>query len=542
MADFAQYGPGKELLPANVAKGILRRNSTNDGWEEKQPENILNDAAAAIDVNGQKIQNVGAPTPGSTDVATTNYADSVGVNSVNRGAYLLVSSTITTGLTQPLSIADATMTGLSPGGGIAGAGVIGVVAVSFASLANETGTGVGQGGLGSAASVNQPYNATDFPGQHGVEANLFNPDNTEIIASQVFSTVPIADAGQQVFGVLSYRSDLGANLKWRLWFYYHRKSDGVLVPFTPDTSLTNVILYIPNVTTLADVPVGKDLGHIASSGAASGVTPGILSDIQNVGTAAAAGSSGRFSDAQHVHAHGTIPRTYLSGGAHDLASAAGHGFMASTDFSKLAGLPSTAPPTSLTLTAGAGLTGGGDLTANRTFNVGANADGSITVNADDIQVGVLASDAQHGTRGGGSIHAAATQSVNGFMSSTDKVKLDNIAGDVFNVTTQTTTNTPFDITAYTPPDLHACTLAFRVTARKTDGTQSAHFEVVAGFRRAGSTTTQVGNTKITATIADTGFTVAVDMSVTSATINVRVTGLAATTIDWRAQGSVVLAP
>jgi hypothetical protein len=57
-------------------------------------------------------------------------------------------------------------------------------------------------------------------------------------------------------------------------------------------------------------------------------------------------------------------------------------------------------PTTRTLTAGAGLTGGGDLSADRTFDVVANADGSITVNANDIQVGVLASDAQHGVRGG----------------------------------------------------------------------------------------------------------------------------------------------
>jgi hypothetical protein len=43
----------------------------------------------------------------------------------------------------------------------------------------------------------------------------------------------------------------------------------------------------------------------------------------------------------------------------------------------------------VTLTAGAGLTGGGDLSTNRTFTVVANADGTITVNADDIQVGTL---------------------------------------------------------------------------------------------------------------------------------------------------------
>ena len=74
------------------------------------------------------------------------------------------------------------------------------------------------------------------------------------------------------------------------------------------------------------------------------------------------------------------------------------------------------------ITAGAGLTKTGN-----TINVIANADASITVNADDIQVGVLASDAQHGTRGGGTIHAAVIAGGNnGFMTGADKTKLDGL--------------------------------------------------------------------------------------------------------------------
>lgn len=76
--------------------------------------------------------------------------------------------------------------------------------------------------------------------------------------------------------------------------------------------------------------------------------------------------------------------------------------------------------------AGDGLTGGGDLSADRTLDVVANADGSIVVNANDVQVGILATDAQHGDRGGGSLHAEATTSVAGFLSATDKTKLDGI--------------------------------------------------------------------------------------------------------------------
>jgi len=86
-------------------------------------------------------------------------------------------------------------------------------------------------------------------------------------------------------------------------------------------------------------------------------------------------------------------------------------------------------PTSRNLTAGAGLTGGGDLSADRTFDVVGNADGSITVNANDVQVGVLASDAQHGVRGGGTQHALAVAAgAAGFLSGADKTKLDNTSG------------------------------------------------------------------------------------------------------------------
>jgi len=84
-------------------------------------------------------------------------------------------------------------------------------------------------------------------------------------------------------------------------------------------------------------------------------------------------------------------------------------------------------PATRTLTAGAGLTGGGDLSADRTFDAVANADGSIAVNANDVQVGVLATDAQHGLRGGGTQHAVAVPAgAAGFLSGADKAKLDGV--------------------------------------------------------------------------------------------------------------------
>ena len=58
-----------------------------------------------------------------------------------------------------------------------------------------------------------------------------------------------------------------------------------------------------------------------------------------------------------------------------------------------------------------------------------SADGSIIVNADDISVGVLQTDAQHGNLGGGALHALVTPTVDGFMSAVDKTKLDTIDAD-----------------------------------------------------------------------------------------------------------------
>lgn len=82
--------------------------------------------------------------------------------------------------------------------------------------------------------------------------------------------------------------------------------------------------------------------------------------------------------------------------------------------------------------AGAGLTGGGALSADVTLNVAAG-DSSIVVNPDSIVVGVI-SDAQHGQRGGDLLHALATTSSHGFMSLSDKFKLDGLPDPVTFVT------------------------------------------------------------------------------------------------------------
>jgi hypothetical protein len=137
------------------------------------------------------------------------------------------------------------------------------------------------------------------------------------------------------------------------------------------------------------------------------------------------------SNAQHGNRNG--------GTLHTVASGASAGFMSTVDKTKLDGLPSSAVPTARILTAGNGLTGGGDLSADRTFTVSAHSDGSITVGLAGVQVGTLATDAQHGNLGNGALHTVAVAGGNaGFMSGSDKTKLDGL---ITNAVPQTRTLT-----------------------------------------------------------------------------------------------------
>ena len=121
-----------------------------------------------------------------------------------------------------------------------------------------------------------------------------------------------------------------------------------------------------------------------------------------------------INDTQHGNRGGGALHADVSGSA--------DGFMTVALYNKLDGLPTSAVPTTRSVIAGAGLTGGGQLTGDVTLNVVANADGSIVVAADDVKVGVI-SDAQHGTRGGGTLHPLASSGVAGFMAYAESTKL-----------------------------------------------------------------------------------------------------------------------
>lgn len=82
---------------------------------------------------------------------------------------------------------------------------------------------------------------------------------------------------------------------------------------------------------------------------------------------------------------------------------------------------------------------GDGLVGTETLDVGANADGSIVVNADDIQIGVLATDAQHGVRGGGTQHAAATNAVAGFATAAQITALEAATSAIASLDSSTDT-------------------------------------------------------------------------------------------------------
>jgi hypothetical protein len=99
--------------------------------------------------------------------------------------------------------------------------------------------------------------------------------------------------------------------------------------------------------------------------------------------------------------------------------------------------------------------GDGMVLNGNDLDVVANADGSIIVNTNDVQVGILATDAQHGNLGGGALHAdVVAAGADGFMTGADKTKLDGITAgadpnDTENqesVTTQVITGTDTAIT------------------------------------------------------------------------------------------------
>lgn len=265
--------------------------------------------SAGADVTSAAL--VGAGTTTAAVAATANKLDLVPLSL----------GTITTGTTQPYSFTDATFAGYTAGGAAVGTGgTAGIVAGSFASSGAETGTGAGQGGLTSTAASNQPYNTSDFPGGR-YRAALIKTNGEPVALLDTLTTANISyplSVAAPVFLYLSYRSDLGANAKWRGFFYFTNQVTGLDTPFTPNASLSSVTVSAPYVALLQNMPTSAGYYGVAAAGAAE-VEFGATSDIQPLGTAAG-GSSGKVADAQHVHTMPSVDQLATCGGDASLNS------------------------------------------------------------------------------------------------------------------------------------------------------------------------------------------------------------------------------
>jgi hypothetical protein len=130
------------------------------------------------------------------------------------------------------------------------------------------------------------------------------------------------------------------------------------------------------------------------------------------------------------------------------------------------------------------LAGNGLVLTGNTFDVVANADGSIVSNANDIQVGILATDAQHGNRGGGGIHALAIAGgADGFLSGTDKTKINDISRTMIqwgNDSISGTTTTRFMTPGYGDATARTTEIQFKAPKAGTLRNLFVHANVTAG--------------------------------------------------------------
>jgi hypothetical protein len=230
----------------------------------------VNAATMQVDADGVGVKN-GAITPAQLESGLASIQN----DALKRGFWSSITTVHSiTASQQPASLADALFTGRSAGGAVNGNGTVGVVSASFNGSVVETGTTPGQGGLGSVAAGDQPYNGTDFPGQRGILAVLNKADGDDVLLSNVLSTAAGGDINARVYGYLSYRSDLGADAHWRLWYYYRAAANGLETPFTPDITLAGVTIHIAEVGLAKDIPPRASLGIVSPAGqAAAAVGP-----------------------------------------------------------------------------------------------------------------------------------------------------------------------------------------------------------------------------------------------------------------------------
>jgi len=143
---------------------------------------------------------------------------------------------------------------------------------------------------------------------------------------------------------------------------------------------------------------------------------------------------GSFTGSITENQHGALGRVTTGGNAlHTVATTSQAGFESTSDKTKLDGIATGATNTPLSASTPATVTVAGAGSAGSSTSA-SKADHAHPVTALD--------DTTHGARGGGTLHADATTSVAGFLSSADKTKINYFLGRTSSASAPTTTEYP----------------------------------------------------------------------------------------------------
>lgn len=108
----------------------------------------------------------------------------------------------------------------------------------------------------------------------------------------------------------------------------------------------------------------------------------------------------------------------------------------------------------------------------------------------------------------------------------------------FTATAQTTNETPSNCGTYVVPDGSTVLVEARVAGNTAGHDNGAAYLIRACFRRSGATVTRIGTDAVQAWEDNPAWDALIDISSTS--VRVRVTGIAATTINWRTRAVVMV--
>lgn len=225
-----------------------------------------------------------------------------------------------------------------------------------------------------------------------------------------------------------------------------------------------------------------------------------------IGNAAGAGAANTYALSDHVH---PVPAAVAPANVNSGPAAAG----ASTGF------------------AAADHKHDADLGAPVTIGTVNAAGGAVTTLAASDHVH------DHGAQNTATHHAVAKADANGFMSATDKGKLDGICNTSYYGTIRTADAVATVVAARDIAEGALELHEVMVSGRKAASGQGGGYMIAGAFRRDGGVVTQIGVTTALVNIEDDA-AMGVAFVIVGTQVTVKVTGVAATNIDWSAYARV----